>query len=452
MSDTLNALVEIITTQTAALQSAYTKTGSEIPSVDSPFQPNSLEFDPAAAEARHLIVAAASQLIATVQSPIDYLQDQLSGMFDTVNMGFVVDVNIPEILKEKGPQGAHIEELAEATGVEASYLGRVLRYLATRHIFKEMAPNVFSHNRQSSLLTKAKSLKTIQEDPISRFDNAPLAAFIHIASDELLTASTAFSSFIKNPEQASAPFNVAYKTSSKMWDWFEEPGNEVRSRRFTTAMKSSAESMYPPEIFTSGIDGSSLKAGDVVVDVGGGTGAATLVLQKAFPDLRFVVQDLGQQIAVAKEFWNEQNAEAVKSGQVTLQVHDFFTPQPIKNAAVYFLRVIIHDWADQKAREILKSIRLAAGDQSKLVLFEMLAKHVTEAAASSLSAEPPYPLLPNLGVAGAGFFTMLDMALLTMYNGKERTYEEYARLGQETGWKLEEVRPGKLSALIFTPI
>ena len=41
--------------------------------------------------------------------------------------------------------------------------------------------------------------------------------------------------------------------------------------------------------------------------------------------------------------------------------HDFFKPQPIRNASVYFMRMILHDWPDYKALEILKALRSAAG-------------------------------------------------------------------------------------------
>ncbi|KAF9072576.1 S-adenosyl-L-methionine-dependent methyltransferase [Rhodocollybia butyracea] len=449
MSDPLTALLQIISTQTTVLQTAYSKADSSVPSINTPFQPTPLEFDPRVTEARHLIVAAATQLIATVQSPIEFLQAQAGGMFDTVIVGFIIDVNVPEILREAGPEGLHVDDLSTATGVDASYLARVLRYLATRHIFKETSPNVFAHNRPSSLLTKAKSIKEIQKTPTARFDNAPIAAYLHLGSDELLTSSTAFSSFLKNPKQAAAPFNVAYNTPKKMWDWFEE--DELRSRRFTAAMKNSADAMFRPEIFTSGINGDALNPDDVVVDVGGNIGPVTLTLYKAFPKLRYIVQDLGQQVVAGEKFWNEKAPQALKSGRVQLQAHDFFTPQPIKDAAIYMLRLIIHDWCDEDAKKILSQLRSAAGSQSKLILFEMLAKHVSENPTDgTLSA--PYPLLPNLGVAKAGFFTTLDMSLLTMYNGKERTYEEYAQLGKESGWKLEEVKPGKICALVFSPI
>ncbi|KAJ3927862.1 MAG: S-adenosyl-L-methionine-dependent methyltransferase [Lentinula lateritia] len=449
--DPLKSLVDIISTQTAVLQSAYSKNNTKAPSLDTTFQPNLSEFDPSVIAARHLIVAAATQLIATVQSPVEFLQSHAGRIYDTVTLGFVIDVNIPEILKEAGTQGLHVRQISSITGVESSYLARVLRYLATRHIFKEVSPDVFAHNRPSSMLTKAKSLRAIEEEFVDAFVYlCPSSCHSSCLSDELLNSSVPFTSFVKNPGQASAPFNIAYKTSKKMWEWMEESGNELSARKITAAMKDTGDAMYPPEIFTSGIDGDALETNGVVVDVGGGSGLVTLALKKAYPKLRYVIQDLEPTIAAAGKVWDEKDPEAVKIGQVQLQVHNFFTPQPIKDAAVYFLRLIIHDWPDEDARKILTHLRSAAGSHSKLILFEMLAKHVTEGLGSGPSA--PYPLLPNFGAVGAGFFTTLDMALLTMYNGKERTLEEYTQLGRESGWKLEEVKPGKLSALVFTPI
>ncbi|KAJ3969615.1 hypothetical protein EV361DRAFT_339387 [Lentinula raphanica] len=87
-------------------------------------------------------------------------------------------------------------------GVDSSSLARVLRYLATRRVFKEVFPDVFAHNRLSSLLRKAKSLKEIEEGPQNaRLDNAAMPAFLHLA--------------------------------------------------FTAAMKNTAEASYPPELLTS---------------------------------------------------------------------------------------------------------------------------------------------------------------------------------------------------------
>jgi O-methyltransferase domain len=104
-------------------------------------------------------------------------------------------------------------------------------------------------------------------------------------------------------------------------------------------------------------------------------------------------------------------------------VHDFFTTQPIKNAAVFFLRVIMHDWPDSRARMILLKLREAATEQTKLVLADFVlplacADDVGSGTAGGEDAEvldgvegaesilAPEPLLANLGKASANAYWM----------------------------------------------
>jgi hypothetical protein len=42
--------------------------------------------------------------------------------------------------------------------------------------------------------------------------------------------------------------------------------------------------------------------------------------------------------------------------------------------------------------------------------------------------------------------------MLTLFNGQERTFEQFLNLGAATGWKLEGVKPGPLTSLVFTPV
>ncbi|KAE9406823.1 S-adenosyl-L-methionine-dependent methyltransferase [Gymnopus androsaceus JB14] len=449
MAEALKALVDIITTETTALLTAYETHKAEFPSLDEPFNPVADLLNPALVRTRQLIVAAATQLIATVQPPSEFLQDAAPAMFKPATLGFVMDVNIPEILMEAGPQGLHVRDISAATGVEESYLARVLRYMATRHIFREVTPSVFTNNRISSLLSKGKSVKELEKDPLGRFDNSPFTSFLHMATDELLASSVHFSTYLRNPDQAQAPFNIAHRTPKKLWEWYEEPGNEWRLRRFTISMKANGD-MFPPQIFTGGIDGNALKPDDVVVDVGGSIGTVTLTLLRAFPNLRYVVQDLDTVMPSGEEFWDVQSPGTLQSGRVTLQVHNFFDPQPVKNAAIYFLRVILHDWPDKDAHIILAHLRDAAGPSSKLVIFESLARYTCEDACLERFSlqKAPYPLLANLGQS---FFTALDLNMLALFNGKERTLDEFAKLGRESGWKLESVKPGILFTFIFSP-
>ena len=78
-----------------------------------------------------------------------------------------------------------------------------------------------------------------------------------------------------------------------------------------------------------------------IVDIGAGVGSMSLELAKAFPDLRFVVEDLPVHIEEAKAVWDAELPGAVDAGRVQLTVRDFFTEQPIKGAPVYMLRCVL---------------------------------------------------------------------------------------------------------------
>jgi hypothetical protein len=113
-----------------------------------------------------------------------------------------------------------------------------------------------------------------------------------------------------------SPRNRAFGGELNIFDWYEQPGNEKRFRRFGAAMNGTTK-FYPADLVVSGqiifrftparasiiltfcfvfffqkaFDWSSLKPDDLVVDVGGGIGSTTLGLVKAHPQLRYVVQD-----------------------------------------------------------------------------------------------------------------------------------------------------------------
>ena len=89
--------------------------------------------------------------------------------------------------------------------------------------------------------------------------------------------------------------------------------------------------------------------------------------------------------------------------------HNFFMPQPIHNASIYFMRMITHDWADSFCHTILSHLRAAAGPQSKLVIVDAIVQHTCEdttvakdipgGVVEDEEMKAPAPLLPNWGHA-----------------------------------------------------
>lgn len=114
-----------------------------------------------------------------------------------------------------------------------------------------------------------------------------------------------------------------------------------------------------------------------------------------------------------------------------VKVHDFFTPQPVKQAAVFLLRVVLHDWPDDFARRILLHLREAATPATKLLLGDFILPLACPDETGDISLEgiegiesalASPPLLSNLGKASANAYWM-DMTVCSylLYYTKELT-------------------------------
>jgi O-methyltransferase domain len=84
-----------------------------------------------------------------------------------------------------------------------------------------------------------------------------------------------------------------------------------------------------------------------------------------------------------------------------LTAHDFFMPQPVKAAAVYCARFILHDWDFSKGVQILKNLHAAASPSSKLVIWDLFVPN----ACRSLHSKTDASLLPP----GLDWATSIDM-------------------------------------------
>ena len=100
---------------------------------------------------------------------------------------------------------------------------------------------------------------------------------------------------------------------------------------------------------------------------------------------------------------------------MTVQAHNFFSPQPIKDADIFLLRYILHDWSNKGAIGILRRLREAAiPGRTKVVVIDGVLQHACKFdrkkirgaedivfEGSNTKNQPPSGLLPNLGRAQA---------------------------------------------------
>lgn len=138
-------------------------------------------------------------------------------------------------------------------------------------------------------------------------------------------------------------------------------------------------------------------------------------LASRLPGVHFIVQDRRGPVEQGS-----LETPASLSDRITFQEHDFFHEQPVRNAALYFLRWILHDWPDDAAVTILRQIARAMGPQSRILVAERLV------------------LLP--GEARDAWdqrvATSMDVFMMA-FNGSERTLEHFEALVRETGEGLE---------------
>ncbi|KAI0041967.1 S-adenosyl-L-methionine-dependent methyltransferase [Auriscalpium vulgare] len=445
----LLALAAIISSGAHTLEDAYAQKGHTFPSLNEPFSPGPLDADKDVGDATRLIIAAAHQIIATVRAPIDTFQDYAPAVYMTSALGFVDQADIADVLKEE-PQGLHVNDIGKKINVNPVNTARVLRYLASRHVFREVSPNVFANNRLSSFLVKKLPFEELKSNPTTKYEGAPAAAFVGHMADETFKSAEFMPSHLIDTQGYEAAFNMAYKTKQTPWDWYNAPENQFRGSRFTASMKGAGD-RFPPSIFINGYDWKSLDEGSVVVDVGGSLGGLTFVLAKEFPHLKYVVQDLAPVIVDSGKFWADTAPELISSGRAfPFSVQDFFQPQAVKEASVYYMRHILHDWPDSTSETILKHLRAVAGPHTKLVVFECLMPHACPEDSEAALPPPPFPLLANIGLPVGGFLTMMDLHMLTTLNGLERTFSQFVELGARTGWKFEAVKPGMITAFVFS--
>ena len=157
-------------------------------------------------------------------------------------------------------------------------------------------------------------------------------------------------------------FNLAFRTDMHYFDYIYTPENIPKyGERFGRSMMGGAREEIM-EATLSPYDFSVFKEGDVIVDVGGGIGhMGAAVAKRVKPGVKIIVQDRPSVVEQGKR---------VHGHIVELQPHDFFEPQPIKGAKVYYLRLILHDWPDEVCRTILRNIIPAMNSESKLWIMD----------------------------------------------------------------------------------
>jgi hypothetical protein len=309
-------------------------------------------------------------------SPEGRLWDLMRGALAARALGVVADLRIADLLAD-GPR--QVADVAREAGADADTLHRILRALASDGVFAEEEPGVFRNTDASGLLRGGGW------DDFAHF----FGGVWHRAAGELTAA----------PEPTFPRIFGA-----EFWSWLAERPDERAS--FDRAMTEGKDRRVER---LAGLD---WRGEETVVDVGGGNGSLLVELLRRQPGLRGIVFDLPE----------TTRDEAALGDRIAFVEGSFFESVPPGD--VYVLSTIVHNWADEEATRLLRTIRTAAAPGTRLLLLEAV--------------------IPPGNEPGGGKW--LDLLLLALFAGRERDEAQWRELLGGAGFEIEAIEDGLVQA------
>lgn len=192
-----------------------------------------------------------------------------------------------------------------------------------------------------------------------------------------------------------------------IWTYYTKT-NPIEGKLFNGAMSSMSESVIQAilELY-------ALPEKGLVVDVAGGVGAMLCAFLQKQPGLHGIVMDLEFSRPGAQAYIAAQGLEE----RCSFVAGDFFAAVP-PGGDLYTMKWILHDWSDEKSAAILRTIHAAMPVHAKLVLLEAVVP--TDEAISGPSR-------------------MMDLNMMVMCGGKERTEAQWRALLDANGFRLEKI-------------
>jgi hypothetical protein len=291
----------------------------------------------------------------------------------------------------QGPKSS--DELAAETGVHASSLHTMMRALASFGVFEETDKGGFALTALGRQLCaeapgSLRNIVLMFGSPRAWRCTGEMAGSIRTGEPmmRLIFGMSGFEYLATHPDEARI---------------FNEAMAEI-TRHVARAV-------------TAAYDFSKSK---VIADIGGGNGTLVSAILAAFPHCRGVVFDLPAGVAEAPTLL----AAAGLADRCEVVAGDFFQSVPV-GADMYILKSVIHNWDDERSTAILKNCPRALGSEGELLLIERVLP-------AKMSDSPV-----NRAAA------VLDMRMLTMAGGRERTESEYAALLAASGFSRPRILP-----------
>jgi SAM-dependent methyltransferase len=319
------------------------------------------------------------------------LSEMLFGFMRTQALAVAAKLGIADIVDDEPRDAA---EIARRVGANESSLYRLLRFLASEGVFQEVEPGRFTSSRLSDGLQSS----------------APLTMrYIAIAmgAEQYRGWSEALHAFVTGEPGFDRVYGQPYFAYLA-----EHPdASAVFNRAMAAGTLARIEALI-------GFDWSNHAR---VADIGGGSGTAIASVLAANPHLQGALFDLPNVVDEAHEILEQAGV----SERCEIVSGDFFT-DPLPPADAYMLLQILHDWDDDRARAILRNCRRSIADGGRLLVVD--------------GVVPPGP--------EPGFLKHMDLHMLVMAGGKERTEDEWRDLLAAEAFEIARIVPAGPTNLI----
>jgi hypothetical protein len=253
-------------------------------------------------------------------------------------------------LLANGPLG--VEELASKTGSHAPSLARLLRALAGYGIFGQLPDGRFELNATGRLL----------RDGVSN-SLRPMAL---VAANDTYRLWAELFNCIRSGKDG---FAIAYGITGPEYRDANPEANKNFNAWMAQNMRRRAGSLLQNYAFPSN---------GVIIDVGGGDGSLVASILGRYPGLRGVVFDLPRVVQ------GVDPAALGLDGRLSVEAGSFFEHIPAA-ADVYILSLILHNWPDEAAIEILQRIRRTTRQDAKLIVLDQVLSETPQPSMSDLN-------------------------------------------------------------------
>jgi hypothetical protein len=314
------------------------------------------------------------------ETPFDTLTEALGGLLVGHCLTSVTNFRVADALGDT-PQTA--AELAAATGTNAEALRRMLRLLAAHGVFA-CRENRFAHTAASQLLRADHPYS--MRDFVAIYGTPAVAEHLGYFDYTLQTGNP-------TPRKVNPDGFFALLQA--------DPGF---GQLFNAAMTSKARLQI-----ASIVTAYDFSACEAIADIGGGLGHLLQAVLNAAPPAAGVLFDLPAVI---------EAAAAAATDRLRLQAGDFFT-DPLPAADTYLIMDVIHDWDDGQAAALLSAVRNAALPHARVLVIE------------TVIADVP----------GPDWSKIMDVIMLWIAGGRQRSRSEHEQLLNKAGFRLERVIP-----------